>query len=154
MSSLNKSANTKSSGKVTNSGRITNINTVDNVIEVTKSYGDVIFDSTKSLYINNNAFTIDSTSINKIRTPKITSNNSFSIFNDGQKVTSTQYKVILKVRQLSAVSIPTNIAAKELKATELLGCDGDGGNFVDVSLELSQIKSRLDTLENKVIGIA
>ena len=153
-SSLNKSANTKISGKVTNSGRITNVNTVDNSIEVTKSNGDSIFDTTKSLFINNKSYTIDSTSINKIRTPKITSNNSFSTFVDGTKDNSIKYKVILKIRQLSAVSIPSSIIAKELHAKTLLGCSGAGGEFTDISYEISQIKARLDTLENKVIGIS
>ena len=85
--------------------------------------------------------------------PKVTPglNSSFSYYENGRVVNKKQ-KVIIKIQDVIGVSVPASVTVKEMFVSDKLTAGNSGISYSDVADEITRIKSRLTTLETKVIG--
>ena len=67
-------------------------------------------------------------------------------------IVQKKLKVIYKVKNLGAVTIPQKVSVKELEVTDNLSASNSTASFTDVAEEISNIKTRITSLENKIIG--
>jgi hypothetical protein len=86
-------------------------------------------------------------------TPKVTSNQSFNFY-EGGKLVQKNFKVIYKVKDVGGVTVPKKMNISELNVTSKLTASNDTNSYDDVAEEITNILSRLSTLENRVIGIS
>lgn len=148
-----KGAIQKTGGSIINSSRILRVDTVNNQIYSRKSPSTTETDTSKKLYLNNIEYTPTAASVHSIFTPKITTNQSFTFYENGQQVQKS-FKVIHKIQNTNTVSVPTKITITELDVTSVLSASDGTNSYSNVATELADILSRITALENRVIGIS
>ena len=94
-----------------------------------------------------------SVEVYSVLSPKVTPglNSSFSYYENGRVVNKKQ-KVIIKIQDVIGVSVPASVTVKEMFVSDKLTAGNSGISYSDVADEITRIKSRLTTLETKVIG--
>ena len=146
----------KSGGNIVSSGRVKSVDTVQKQIFVRKSASQTATNTVNELTLGAVNYGIPtSVEVDSIFSPKITpgANSTLTYYENGRVTTKTQ-KVILKIQDVTGVSVPTRVTVKEMSVTEKLTAGNSAGSFDDVADEITRIKSRLTTLENKVTGIS
>ena len=148
-----KGAVQKTGGSIINSSRILRVDTVNNEVYSRKSPSTLETDLTKKIYLNNIEYTPTASSVYSIFTPKITSTQSFTFYENGQKV-QKQFKVIHKIQNTNTVSIPSKVSVYELDVTNGISISDGTNSYDNVAGEIADILNRLTALENRVIGIS
>ena len=146
-----KGANQKSGGTVTITGRVLRVDTTNNKVDIRKDYTQDNTDITKTLFLNNISYTPTATEIYSVFTPRITSNQSFNYYENG-KLVQKKLKVIYKVKNVGSVTIPQKVSVKELEVTDKLSASNSTASFTDVAEEIKDLKTRVTSLEDKIIG--
>lgn len=150
---IRKGASQKSASTVVSTGRILRVDTTNNQIFVKKSSKSSQFPSSGTLLLNNISYTSTAEEIYSIFTPRITTNQSFSVYKDG--VLSTDgYKVIYKVKDVGGITVPSRVIIKELSVTDKLSAANTTDSYTDVAAEITSLKSRVTDLESRVTGIS
>ena len=152
---IRKGASQKSGATVISTGRILRVDTTNNQVFVKKSSTSTEFPSSNNtnLLLNNISYTVTAAEIYSIFTPRITTNQSFSVYKDG--VLSTDgYKVIYKVKDVGGVTVPNRVLIKELSVTDKLSAANTTDSYTDVAAEITSLKSRVTDLESRVTGIS
>jgi hypothetical protein len=148
-----KGAVQKTSGSIINTGRITRVDTTNNKVDVRKSPTQAEVNTSNSIYLNNVQYTVSDSSVYSVFTPKITTNQSFNFYENGQLV-QKNFKVIYKVKDDGGVTVPKKLNIEELTVTTKLSASNSTDSYDDVAEELTNIIARLEALENRVIGIS
>jgi hypothetical protein len=146
----------KTAGSISSTSRIQSVNTASKEIFIRKSSSTPVTDGSKNVFIENVDYGLPvSSEIYSIFTPKILPNSNSSVvyYQGGRSITKDQ-KVLLKIQDIAGVNIPQNVTIKEMFVTDKFSVGNSGASFNDVTLEITNIKSRLDALESKVIGIS
>lgn len=150
---VSKGGTQKSAGSIISAGRILRADTANNKIDIRKAPTASETDTSKTMYLNNIEYTPTASSIHSIFTPKITSNQSFNFYENGQLVQKS-FKVIYKIQNTNTVSVPTNVTISQLTVTSALSASDGTDTYSNVATEISGILDRLTALENRVIGIS
>jgi len=150
---VSKSVTQKTGGSFVNSSRILRVDTINNEVYSRKSPSTSEIDLSKKVYLNNIEYTPTANSVHSIFTPKITSTQSFTFYENGQKV-QKQFKVIHKIQNTNTVNIPSKISVYELDVTNGISISDGTNSYDNVAGEIADILSRLTALENRVIGIS
>jgi hypothetical protein len=148
---VNKNASQKSGGTVTSTGRILRVDTTNNKVDIRKSSTEPLTNLSNSISLNNVSYTPTSAEVYSVFTPRITSNQSFNYYENGRLV-QKKLKIIYKIKNVGAVSVPQKVSVKEMNVTDRLTAGNSAASFLDVAEEITNIKSRLDSLENKING--
>lgn len=146
----------KSAGSIVSSGRVKSVDTVQKQIFVRKSASSTSTNIVNDLTLGGVNYGVpDSVEVDSIFSPRITpgASSTLTYYQNGRVVTKNQ-KVILKIQDVSGVSVPSNVTVKEMFVTDKFTVGNSGASFADVADEITRIKSRLTTLENKVTGIS
>lgn len=154
ISSLVRKGSTQKIGNVTvNTGRVLRVDTVNNKVDVKKTSTQKETDLTLNIRLNNILYIPTAYQVYTIFTPKITTNQIFNVYNEG-KLSTDRYKVIHKIKDLGATTIPSKVTVKEVNVTDQLTAGNSAGSYTDVALELTNLLSRVSALENRVTGIS
>ena len=122
-------------------------------MDVRKSPTQAEVNTSNSIYLNNVQYTVSDSSVYSVFTPKITTNQSFNFYENGQLV-QKNFKVIYKVKDDGGVTVPKKLNIEELTVTTKLSASNSTDSYDDVAEELTNIIARLEALENRVIGIS
>ena len=153
---ISKGFSQKSAGSIVSSGRVKSIDTLQKQIFVRKSSSSTSTNIINDLTLGGVNYGVPtSVEVQSIFSPKITpgATSTLTYYENGRVVTKNQ-KVILKIQDVSGVSVPSNVTVKEMFVTDKFTVGNSGASFADVADEITRIKSRLTTLENKVTGIS
>ena len=150
-SMANKGANQKIGGTVSSSGRVLRVDTTNNKVDIRKSATQSLTDITSNIFLNNISYSPTASEVYSVFTPRITSNQSFNYYENGKVVQKT-LKVIYKVKSVGGVSIPQKVNIKELNVTDRLTAGNSASSFLDVADEITNMKTRITSLENKING--
>ena len=147
----NKGANQKIGGTVSSSGRVLRVDTTNNKVDIRKSATQSLTDITSNIFLNNISYSPTASEVYSVFTPRITSNQSFNYYENGKVVQKT-LKVIYKIKSVGGVSIPQKVNIKELNVTDRLTAGNSTSSFLDVADEITNMKTRITSLENKING--
>jgi len=136
-------------------GTVSSVNTSGNILYVKKASAQPIFDNSLSIVVNTTSpitFGISSTSVDSIYPPKVVDNSPVTFYEQGSTTpveVNQTFKTIIKVRDVTGVSIPKNVDVNNMTVLSTLAI---GNTYSNVSSTLDDLISRIETLESNYGG--
>jgi len=136
-------------------GLVLSVNTLENILYVQKPSSEELFDKNLPVTVNTSTpitFTVSSAQVDSVYPPKVVDNSPVTFYEQGS-TTPTEvnetFKTIIKVRDVTGVSIPKNVDVNNMTVLSTLAI---GNTYSNVSSTLDDIISRLETLESNYGG--
>lgn len=135
-------------------GVVSSVNTSSNILYVKKASSQPIFDIT-SITVNLSSpvtFGISSTSVDSVYPPRVVDNSPITFYEQGSTTpieVNQTFKTIIKVRDVTGVSIPKNVDVNNMTVLDTLAL---GNTYSNVSTTLDNVISRIQTLESQING--
>ena len=142
-------------GTTISAGTVSSVNTSGNILYVKKASVQPIFDTSLSIVVNTTSpitFGILSTSVDSIYPPKVVDNSPVTFYEQGSTTpveVNQTFKTIIKVRDVTGVSIPKNVDVNTMTVLSTLAI---GNTYSNVSSTLDDLISRIETLESNYGG--
>ena len=147
---VGQSAKQRSGISETYSGVISSVDTNANAITIERNPNLPQAETTKTIKIKGNDYTVVSSTVTKFVVPRITPTTQYRFDVDGS-VTEVSTTTILKVKNIRGVSIPSKITVTDLEVTNKLTTKTASADTLDdINATVNSINTELTNVKNKL----